>query len=196
MLEVAVEIDAADAILVQESVPVRVHSFGIERVRPRLAFRLVRPLHQSRIIRMQHEFSGRIEDTHERDQAVAIQVLTGILVEPSVVVVVVREPVSRRVTEDRREHRLRSIGVQSRHHVDHLARQHRCCARIVEEESDDLKGQLAPHHVIASKVTDHEHGRTLVHGNARRIADLDEPDLSTFVRRGDRTHARVPTAVR
>ena len=134
---------------------------------------------------------GRVRHAHQRDHAVAVQVLRGIFVEATVVVGVVRESVQPVVGLHGGEHRLGAVGVQPRNHVDRLVTQHRRRAGVVEQEANRLERQLAAHDVVAFEVPDHEHRGALVHWDSRRIAYLDEPDLSTLARRADRTHGRV-----
>ena len=195
MLEIAVEVDPARSVFVQETVAVRVHALGVERVCAGLALGFVRTLHQARIVRVDHEVARRVGDPHERDHAVAVQVFTGIFIEAAVIVVVVRKSVSASVVFYGGEHRFGAVGVEPRNHVDHLVTQHRRRARVVEQEADRLERKLAAQDMITLQVAHHEHRRALVRGDSRAITHLDEPDLPAFVRRADRPHVRVGTAV-
>ena len=94
VLEVAIQIDPARSILVQEAVAIRVDAFPIQLVAADFALGGIGLLHQSGVRRVDHVFPGRILHSHHGNHAVAIQILRPIFVNAAVVVIVVRPTVA------------------------------------------------------------------------------------------------------
>ena len=175
--EVAIELDAADAVLVEEAVAIVVDAFPIDRPAARLALLRVGTLHQARIVARRRERTGRVLDAHHGDQAVPVQVFRRILVETAVVVVVERRHVAAPGGLQRREHRLGPVRVEPRHDVEHAGRQltaHGLVARR-EQGAGDAERQGAPRDLVGGEVGDQEDSWTRRGRRRARRGDFDRP---------------------
>ena len=123
MLEVAVEVYATGAVLVDEAVAIVVDSLPVESVRPGLPLGRVSLFHEAWLVWVDHVHAERVEHAHDRDDAVAVQVVRGVFVHATIIVGIEVErvepvPVPRTV-----EHRLGAVRVEPRHDIDDVLTQ-------------------------------------------------------------------------
>lgn len=189
VLEIAIEVDAAGAVLVVEAVPIAVGPFPVDRVAARLAPGRIGTAHQSRIVRMDHVGPVRVLHTHDRDDAVFVQVLGTVLIRPAVVVVVELRGVGLPGRLDRREHQLGAVGVDARDDVERVRVEPLLDRRIGgvpgEQPLGDEERQFAADHLVPFEVRRDEQRRTLGDRDAGRVRDLDGPDRTPFPCLGD-----------
>ena len=175
--EVAIELDAADAVLVEEAVAVAVDAFPVHRPAAGLALLGVGALHQPRVVARRRERPARILGAHHRDHPVAVQILRRILVEAAVVVVVGRRQVAAARRLERREHRFRAVRVQPRHDVEDPGGELTADALVGrgEQRPRDAEGERAAGDLIRRQVGDQQDAGTRRRRGRARRGHLDRP---------------------
>ena len=182
VLEVAIQVDATRAVLVEEAVAIRIDALPIQFVAAHLSLRCVGLLHDTRVGRIDHVFAGGILEAHHGNHAVAIQVFRSIFVDTAVVVVVVRTHVPLAPRLYRREGQLGAIGIEPRKDVHHLRVQDLLdggVRRIREQIANRLQRMRAADEMIALEIADHQHAGPIGHWRSAGIGNLDDPDVTT-----------------
>ena len=182
VLEVAIQVDATRAVLVEEAVAIRIDALPIQFVAAHLSLRCVGLLHDTRVGRIDHVFAGGILEAHHGNHAVAIQVFRSIFVDTAVVVVVVRTHVPPAPRLYRREGQLGAIGIEPRKDVHHLRVQDLLddgVRRIREQIANRLQRMRAADEMIALEIADHQHAGPVGHWRSAGIGNLDDPDVTT-----------------
>ena len=185
MREVAIELDAADAILVDEPVAVAVDAFPVHRPAAGLALLRIGALHQARVVGRRRERPARIRHPHHRDHAVTVEVFRRILVDAPVVVVVERREVAAPRRLERGEHRLAAVDVEARHDVEDAGGEltpHGLVGRA-EQGAGDPQRQRAAGDLVGAEVRDQQ--------DARPRAGRQRPQA----RRSPIAHSARPPAV-
>ena len=141
--EVAVHVDAADAVLVDGAVAVVVDALAHGRIAGAGALPLGIAHQDAVVIRVEHPVAVFVGDAHLRDPAVAVQVLGGILVGGAVFVLVdgVGGAAERLIVDERE---VGAVGVELGADVKGADIEQRGDARVaavtVEEVADDVGG--------------------------------------------------------
>ncbi len=189
MHEVAVDVDAARAVFVDEAVAVVVDALRIDRPPARLTLRRVRALHEARVLGADHVQPFGVLHAHDRDDAVLVEVLGAVFVHPGVVVRVERRCVGATQRLDWREHQLRTVGVDARQDVDDRRVQallHRGVSGVrAGQVVHGVQRQFAANQVIAFEVRGHEQRGPALDWRALGVGDLDSPDVAPFPRLAD-----------
>lgn len=182
--EVAIEIGAPRSIFGDETVVVPVDPFVVEPVSAHFAALRIRPLQQTRIIRMDHIRAFRVLDAHQRDVTILIQVLGRVLVDPTVVIVVKWRGVGLAVRFDRCEEELRRIRIHPRNDIEcmriDLLLHLRAGCIVAEQVVDYVNRKLAAHQVIALEIGRHEQRRPGWRCRSGSVHDLHRPDRAIF----------------
>jgi hypothetical protein len=166
VLEVAVEIHTAGAVLVQESIAVRIPTFPIQRVGTGLSLACIRPLHEPGVVGMNDVVAGWVGYSHDRNEPIAVQILGRILVDAPVVVVVVGSSIAATSVMYSGEHRFGAVRIEAGHDVHHLLIEVCLAAVLIDEVADGLESQRTAHEVITLQVADDQQARPRVHGGS------------------------------
>ena len=187
---VAVEVEPADAVLVDAAVAVVVDALRCDGV---IALARFGPLHEParRVggIDDHRALAGLDLPADLEDEAVAVEVLGRILVEEPVPVVVVR-PDRAPVRLGRVQVKLRAVGVVLDPDVDRLGVDELGQGRVLAVAAEDVPGEpeggLGRRHFARMPVPFDEHGRLVRVLAGGFVGDRDLPDVAPFEGLADR----------
>ncbi len=148
----------------------------------RLALLGIGSLHQARLFGIGHVLAPGRRDPHHRDEAVAVEVLGTVLVDPAVVVVVEGVGVGPQPGFEGREEAFGPVGIDPGEDVDGRGLEplldRGVAGRVLGQEFGHGQRELRAGQVVALETRGDEQGRTFPGRDDAGAGDLKRPDVA------------------